>query len=607
MGELLRDYGNTIMDLQKVAAQTSAIANQRAEGGTENKGVFTIPFADMIRSPVLMVGELFSNRNEANNAAEAAPDHPASVDKADNQRSDNGDERQVEVRDNSRNDSARTDDRGDGHADDPADDTSHRTADSNRDNSKDDPNNADSGEDDTSQQASAEDSENDETSSDNSQDTDKALATSDSEQDGVDHTVTDPNANVDVGVDFDKALDNLLVAAHAVGTEQNGEIVKEAAKALSNAAVEPKAAAINDTAKSATFGGAGQFGNGENANANGEQSRQTQQAQMTLARVGSQAPGSATEAAKNTVDQSLVEQQAKALADSLKSDKPVKIQVNVDNRAGAVVTQTSQSLNANAVAAQETANAQTARTNSAQAFGANESSQQTPQARVDGNAAITGQAKAVSQLTQSNANAAADSGLNRATAQISSATVQSTHGGGEGSNGTAPGGSVNAQQAANAQKAEQAQAARSPQQARPLAQQISVNITKAISDGLDRISIQLRPDNLGRVEVKLEVAQNGRVNANIIVDRPETLEMLRNDSRNLERALQDAGLDTQSGDLSFNLRDHQENPDETQSDNRLANDDDSAEDGNLEAEIATKLLNGEVGDIISDMRVDIRA
>jgi len=40
----------------------------------------------------------------------------------------------------------------------------------------------------------------------------------------------------------------------------------------------------------------------------------------------------------------------------------------------------------------------------------------------------------------------------------------------------------------------------------------------------------------------------------VLAERPETLEMLQRDARGLERALQDAGLKTESGGLSFGLR-----------------------------------------------------
>ena len=125
---------------------------------------------------------------------------------------------------------------------------------------------------------------------------------------------------------------------------------------------------------------------------------------------------------------------------------------------------------------------------------------------------------------------------------------------------------------------------------------------------MDRISIQLRPEELGRVEVRLEVSQNGRVSATIIADRPEALDLLRNDSRNLERALQEAGLETHSGDLNFNLRDHDEKPQSSETESEIAEEpDDNEEDGDLEVEIAARILNGDLFSVLNNMRIDIKA
>ncbi len=90
--------------------------------------------------------------------------------------------------------------------------------------------------------------------------------------------------------------------------------------------------------------------------------------------------------------------------------------------------------------------------------------------------------------------------------------------------------------------------------ARLVRDQISVHLSRAVRDGLDRIEIRLRPEQLGRVEIRLDLGRDGTATATVTVDRPETLELLRSDPRGLERVLQDAGLKTDAGSLSFNLR-----------------------------------------------------
>jgi len=88
----------------------------------------------------------------------------------------------------------------------------------------------------------------------------------------------------------------------------------------------------------------------------------------------------------------------------------------------------------------------------------------------------------------------------------------------------------------------------------PVTEQISVQISKAVKAGIDRIDIQLRPKELGRVDVRLELTGDGKVNATVTVDTRETLELLKTDARGLERALDDAGLKSDSNSLNFNLR-----------------------------------------------------
>jgi hypothetical protein len=91
------------------------------------------------------------------------------------------------------------------------------------------------------------------------------------------------------------------------------------------------------------------------------------------------------------------------------------------------------------------------------------------------------------------------------------------------------------------------------QQARPV-DQVSVQITKAVQQGVDRIRMQLNPAELGRIEVRMEINKDGAMRAVISADNKETLDMLQKDARTLERALQDAGLKTDQNALSFSLR-----------------------------------------------------
>lgn len=77
------------------------------------------------------------------------------------------------------------------------------------------------------------------------------------------------------------------------------------------------------------------------------------------------------------------------------------------------------------------------------------------------------------------------------------------------------------------------------------------------------IDVRLDPAELGRVQVTLDVSADNKVKAVVSAENPATLADLVRSSRELERALQDAGLNLDSGDLTFDLaqREDREAPD----------------------------------------------
>lgn len=119
-----------------------------------------------------------------------------------------------------------------------------------------------------------------------------------------------------------------------------------------------------------------------------------------------------------------------------------------------------------------------------------------------------------------------------------------------------------------AQNLDAARAAQSTEAPKPAArmplvpphEQVAVHIRKAVSDGLDQISIRLNPAELGRIDIKLDLRADGTLRAAFAADRQQTLEMLKSDSRQLENALSEAGLRADAGGLNFSLRgDNREN------------------------------------------------
>ena len=87
-------------------------------------------------------------------------------------------------------------------------------------------------------------------------------------------------------------------------------------------------------------------------------------------------------------------------------------------------------------------------------------------------------------------------------------------------------------------------------------EQVTLQLHKMAKAGADQMTLQLRPAELGRIDIKLEFAKDGSntVKGIVIADTQAALDMLQKDSGGLQRALQDAGLRADSGSLQFNLR-----------------------------------------------------
>lgn len=88
---------------------------------------------------------------------------------------------------------------------------------------------------------------------------------------------------------------------------------------------------------------------------------------------------------------------------------------------------------------------------------------------------------------------------------------------------------------------------------RPAYEQIAVHIARGVKDGRRHLHIALEPDSLGRLEIRLDFHRDGRLNAAIVADRPETLDLLRNEAHALEKSLNAAGFKASPDSLSFDL------------------------------------------------------
>jgi flagellar hook-length control protein FliK len=97
---------------------------------------------------------------------------------------------------------------------------------------------------------------------------------------------------------------------------------------------------------------------------------------------------------------------------------------------------------------------------------------------------------------------------------------------------------------------------------------LAVEIAARASAGKNRFEIRLDPPELGRIDVRLDIDKHGHVTSRLIVEKAETLDLLRRDAPHLERALQDAGLKTSGDGLQFSLQ--QQTPQERNDDDTPA-------------------------------------
>jgi flagellar hook-length control protein FliK len=91
---------------------------------------------------------------------------------------------------------------------------------------------------------------------------------------------------------------------------------------------------------------------------------------------------------------------------------------------------------------------------------------------------------------------------------------------------------------------------------------LAAQIAAKFQNGDRKFAIRMDPPELGRIEVKMHVGNDNRVHAILSAERPETLNDMRQYARELERALEEAGLQLENDGLSFELSQGDENTDE---------------------------------------------
>lgn len=88
----------------------------------------------------------------------------------------------------------------------------------------------------------------------------------------------------------------------------------------------------------------------------------------------------------------------------------------------------------------------------------------------------------------------------------------------------------------------------------PATETVAAMIKSSANGGdTSEIEIELDPPELGKLKIRLEFGADQSVKAHLTIDKPETYQMLQRDAHILEKALEDAGLNTDSDSLSFEM------------------------------------------------------
>jgi flagellar hook-length control protein FliK len=83
--------------------------------------------------------------------------------------------------------------------------------------------------------------------------------------------------------------------------------------------------------------------------------------------------------------------------------------------------------------------------------------------------------------------------------------------------------------------------------------QLAAVIDRAVAGEIRQLTIQLSPQELGAIDIALSFDEERRLSVSILAERPETLELLKGESRQLERLLGRQGIDLADAGLELGL------------------------------------------------------
>lgn len=191
---------------------------------------------------------------------------------------------------------------------------------------------------------------------------------------------------------------------------------------------------------------------------------------------------------------------------------------------------------------------------------AHDKTQYQPQAQNNAAAAVSSQTSAPKTETALNTlltamAAQGDAGADALGTQLGGGFGQNGFGGGfTGGDSSAAANGLYMTQAGQSQFAQYMQTGNSQTLPAQTSEMIALQIQRNASAKIDTFTLQLDPADLGRMDIELKFGNDGSLKAHLTVERPETLAMLQKDSVQLERLLQQSGLNTDGQSLSFDLR-----------------------------------------------------
>lgn len=85
---------------------------------------------------------------------------------------------------------------------------------------------------------------------------------------------------------------------------------------------------------------------------------------------------------------------------------------------------------------------------------------------------------------------------------------------------------------------------------------LTAQLSRGVVGGRDSFNVQLNPSELGRVDVRFFTNDDGSVNARVLVERVDTLDLFQRDLRALERSLLQSGIKLSQEGIDLSLKDN---------------------------------------------------